>query len=82
MLIIVYESWGNPEPDEKIVMYIEDYQEMKHEIEELQRQVQYHKENTEDLIEMIEEVQYFKKKIQCLYDVKDYIKKDLATGNN
>lgn len=72
----MYECWGNPESSNKITSYY------KNEIEELKRKIQYHKENTEDLIKMIEETQHGKKKIQCLYDVKDYIKKDLATGNN
>lgn len=73
------ENWGNPEPDEFIRMTIDDREEEKEMITNLKIEVQHHRENCEDLIKMIELVEQGKRKIQCLYDFKDYIKKDLAT---
>lgn len=76
------ENWGNPEPNESIRMTIEEYEDLKAEKNDAEDQMLFYKENCEDLIKMIEFVEKGKRKIQCLYDLKDYIKKDLVTGNN
>lgn len=75
----MYQNWGNPEPDEYVRMAIEDREEEREMIENLKIVAQHHRENCEDLIKIIELVEQGKRNIQCLYDLKDYIKKDLAT---
>lgn len=75
----MYRSWDNPEPDEYVRMTIEDREEEKEMIENIKFEIQHHRENCEDLIKMIELVEQGKRNIQCLYDLKDCIKKDLAT---
>lgn len=75
----MYESWGNPELPEFITMSREDREEEKEIIANLKVEAQQQRENCEDLIKMIELVEQGKRKTQCLYDLKDYIKKDLVT---
>lgn len=73
------ENWDNIEPCETVTMSIDDREEERMEKARVEEKMLFYKENCDDLIKMIELVEQGKRKIQCLYDLKDYIKKDLAT---